>query len=63
MTIKKILESLTSEQKRRLFHAFDHNFSQHVEYTPGRFVGVNVRGSLNLQIDTLVGVWSTGEIK
>lgn len=63
MTVKSILESLTSEQRRQLIHAFDHGFSQFVVYSSGKFIGVNIENVHNLEIDTKVGVWSVGEIK
>lgn len=61
--MNKILESLTHEQRRRLIHAFDHGFSQFVKYAEGKFIGVNIPKSSNLKVDTVVGAWSTGEIK
>ena len=61
--MNKILESLTHEQRRRLMHAFDNNFSQFVEYTDGKYIGVNIPANSNLKVDTQIGVWSTGEIQ
>jgi hypothetical protein len=63
MTVKSILDSLDKEQRRRLIHAFEQGFSQHVEYASGKFIGVNIQNAHNLKIDTEVGVWSIGEIQ
>lgn len=62
MTLKAILQSLEPEDRRRLMHAFDNDFAQHVEYAPGKFIGVHIQNNSNLKIGTLVGVWSEGEI-
>jgi len=60
MNIKLILESLTSEQRKRLMCAFNDEYSQFIEYQPGRYIGVNIT---NLKADTQIGVWSAGRIK
>ncbi len=62
MMLKSILQNLESEDRRRLMHAFDNEFAQHVEYAPGRFIGVNIQNTSHLKIDTRIGVWSEGEI-
>lgn len=61
--MNEILKSLNTEERRRLMHAFDHGFSQFVEYSEGKFIGVNIPESSNLKIDIKIGAWSIGEIK
>lgn len=65
MSIKSKIELLTSEQRRQLAHAFDHGFSQFVEFGGDQFVGVNidVKRTKNLTINEQVGAWSCGVVK
>lgn len=64
MSIKDKIELLTIEQRRQLAHAFDHNFSQYVEFGKNKFVGVNIdtKCTKNLTILNRIGAWSYGEI-
>jgi len=62
VSIKSVLDNLTSEQRRRLFHAFDNGFGQYVELSDSRFIGVNIGNVPNLEADEHVGVWSLGRI-
>ena len=61
MSIKSILDSLTPEQKRRLIHAFDNGFGQHIILKDNHFIGVNIQGT-NFKILETVGVWSYGTL-
>lgn len=60
MSIKSTLDSLTSEQRRRLYHAFDNNFSQYIELDDSKFIGVNVSNAPDLIVEEQVGVWTYG---
>lgn len=65
MSIKSKIEQLTVEQRRQLAHAFDHNFSQYVEFSGNKFIGVNIdiKRTKNLTIVEQVGTWSYGTIR
>ncbi len=62
MSIKSVLDSLTSEQRRRLIHAFDNGFGQHVTLEDGYFIGVNIKDLPNFEKLETVGAWSYGKI-
>ena len=61
--IKEILDTLKPEEYRQLMHAFEHQFEQHIEFKPGKFVGVNIRTQRNFSIKKTIGAWSIGDIK
>jgi hypothetical protein len=63
VTIKETLNKLSESQKRQLSYAFENEFTQFVEYEPGKFVGVNVNHLKHLQVESSAGAWSTGSIK
>ena len=63
MSIKSILNTLTSEQRRRLMHAFDHGFGQHIVLKDNYFIGVNIKDSCKFTKLESVGVWSHGKIQ
>jgi hypothetical protein len=63
LTIKDILDSLDSKNKRKLYYAFEHSLSQYVNYHNGKFIGVNVTRNQSLNIEQTIGVWSIGTIK
>ncbi len=63
MTIRKALDSLDPEQRRQLMYAFEHEFSQHVKLSNGKFIGVNVQKTPNLEITESAGNWSVGNVK
>lgn len=63
MSMKSKLDSLNSEQRRRLIQAFDNHFSQHIELPDEHFVGVNVNNIANFEILESVGSWAYGKIK
>ena len=65
MTISDILKQLPKEDRTLLNYAFEHGLSQYVEYTPGKFVGVNIakENFKNLTHETVAGNWSKGEIR
>ena len=63
MTIKHILESMRSADKAKLMYAFEFGIAQYVEYTTGRFVGVNTDRIRNLHPQTKLGDWREGIIK
>lgn len=58
--IKEILDNLSPEERRRLIHAFDNEFSQHVELENNHFIGVNIQGT-NFEITEQIGCWSYGQ--
>lgn len=60
-SLKKILDGLEDEDRRRLMYAFENSLSQYVELTGGKFIGVNV-STPNLEKEVEAGVWSTGTI-
>lgn len=62
MSIKAVLDSLTPEQRRHLFHAFDNSFGQYLTLDDNRFIGVNINNVPNLIIEEQIGVWAYGQI-
>ena len=60
MSIKSTLDGLDPEDKRRLVHAFDNDFSQHVVLENGYYIGVNIPMSSHFEKLEEVGVWSYG---
>jgi hypothetical protein len=62
-TIKEILDSLRDHERRQLMYGFEHEFSQYVCLSGGRFIGVNVKTIKHLEIEQEAGVWATGKIK
>ncbi len=48
--IAKILEIITSEQRRQLMYAFERGFDQYVELTDEKFIGVNVPPLKHLEV-------------
>ena len=58
--IKEIFDKLDNKQRAQLMYALEHEFSQHVEYAKGKFVGVNVAVQRNMSIQELTGAWSCG---
>ena len=60
MSIKLILDSLTPEQRRRLFHAFDNGFGQLITLDENKFIGVNITDTMNLKIEETINGWSYG---
>jgi len=63
MSIKSILDALPSEQRKRLMHAFENQFTQHVQLDDNKFIGVHVPSGSNLAIEEIAGCWSYGTIK
>jgi len=64
MSIKSKMEELTVQERRQLAHAFDHGFSQHIEFGDNEFIGVHLKlkKAKQLQIKETVGVWSYGAV-
>lgn len=62
-SIKALLARLDPKKKEQLTYAFEEGLTnQYVEYEPGRFIGVNIDGLHNLNIEQEAGVWSSGTI-
>ena len=62
--IKNILDSLGAEQRAVIMLAFNTGIQQHIEYAPGKFVGVNIlKPGANMIIEQTVGHWSAGTLK
>lgn len=63
-TIKSILDSLGVEQREVIMLAFNTGVQQHIEYAPGKYIGVNIKEpAANMTVEQTVGYWSCGEIK
>jgi len=60
MILKSIIDSLKPEDRARLFHAFDHYFSQFVILPNNKFIGVNMICKSNFIVEEQVGAWSFG---
>ena len=59
--IKDRINKLAKEDKRQLYYAFEHQFSQIVKLSDNKFIGVNVKINKNLKILNSAGAWSYGE--
>lgn len=62
-SLKQQLDQLPKADRQKLMYAFEQGFSQHVRLAGNRFLGVNVRPSANMKIETTLGVWSEGSIR
>lgn len=52
---------LGPEDKAKLDYAFENELSnQWVEYSPGRFIGVNINGLQNLIVEQTAGLYAEG---
>jgi hypothetical protein len=60
-SFKQIIDKLPSGQKDQIMYAFNHNETCHVEYEPGKYIGVNVSGN-NFKVQEKFGSWSHGLI-
>jgi hypothetical protein len=63
ISISAILKTLKPNERRILDYAHEHGISQYVEFSPGRFVGVDAERISYLAIERSTGRWSTGSIK
>jgi len=65
MILKSKLDSLSEEDRQRLFYAFDHGFGQYIKISDTKFVGVNITEDnyRNFIIEEELGRWSYGTIK
>ncbi len=61
-TIKDVIDGLSSQDRQRLMYAFENGFAQHVEYEPGKYVGVNTTHVKNLTKRQAAGPWYEGDI-
>lgn len=61
MSLKSKLDNLTTEQRRRLMHAFEIHIVQYVKLPDNYFVGVNI-SIPGFKIIEQTGVWSYGQI-
>ncbi|MFA5758230.1 MAG: hypothetical protein WC942_02495 [Clostridia bacterium] len=62
MILKSVLDSLAPEERARLMHAFEHQFSQHIKLMGNKFIGVNIVGR-HFVVEESAGVWSYGTIR
>lgn len=61
-SLKEILDKLTPKDRATLFYAFDKGITQHIEYEPGRFIGVYVRPGTKFKVEQKVNDWVEGEL-
>ncbi len=61
MSLKSKLDGLSTEQRRRLMHAFEMSITQYIKLPNNHFVGVNV-STPSFKILEQTGVWSYGQI-
>ncbi len=57
-----MLDAIPKAERSKLFHAFDHHFTQHVVLPQNKFIGVNITHP-NFVIEEQAGCWSYGTIK
>jgi hypothetical protein len=62
-TIKAILDGLQAQDRKKLMYAFENGFAQHVEYEPGKYVGVNTANIKHLSKRQAAGSWYEGDIQ
>jgi hypothetical protein len=61
-TLRSILDKLTPEEKRLLEHAFESSVPQYVEWSRGKFIGVDCQKVKNFVTEQQAGRWSAGRI-
>ncbi len=61
-SISSIFNILDNKQKQILTYALNEGISKHIEFTPGRFIGVNAKHISYLTIEQSNGPWSIGTI-
>lgn len=60
--LKSILDQLQAKDKALLIYSLEKGISQHVEYEPGRFIGVHMNPTGRLKSEQKVGNWAEGVI-
>lgn len=63
ISIKDILGTLTKNQAAILNYAAEHGISQFIEFSPGKFIGVDAERIPYLNIERTTGRWSVGSIR
>lgn len=63
ISISDVIKTLSPNQKAILDYAHEHGISQFIEFSPGKFVGVDAERIPYLGINQSAGRWSIGVIK
>ena len=63
MTIGEILSMLSPNNQAILQYAHEHQLSQYIEFSPGKFIGVHAERISYLAVEATVGDWSIGTIR
>lgn len=63
MELRDILQKIGESNRALLRYALESDLPQHVEYEPGRFVGVNVQAAPTLVVERSHGAYQTGAIR
>ena len=63
MSIKDIINGLTPQDREALMTAFEVRAPFHIEYEPGRFVGVNTDENPRLVTEAVAGHFRCGRIR
>ena len=61
--IRDVLDALPSADRARLELAHKAGLPQYIEYEPGHYIGVHVRGTPHLVPTEKVGDWAIGKVK
>lgn len=61
-SFKDIIDGLPSEKRATLIYALNNGIGQHVEYEPGRFIGVHFKASGPFKEENHVGSWTEGTV-
>lgn len=62
MTVKNVLDNLPKKEKATIMYAFENDLTQFVEYTEGKFIGVNTDCVKMLKPEVKTGPWRLGII-
>lgn len=62
MTISQIMKTIPSMHRDSLMAAFESGTSHYVEWSPGRFLGINTDGISHLLCEQEAGDWREGRI-
>lgn len=62
ISIKSVLDSLSTAQRKQLMYAFENEFAQFIKLPEGKFIGVYVRPIKHLKVEASAGNWYYGTI-
>lgn len=62
ISIAHILATLKENERGILNYAHEHHISQFIEFSPGKFIGVDAERIPRLNIEQTSGRWSSGTI-